>query len=63
LQTSMLYQKPNEDMLQNYNRAILGKHVATPPKIIPERKKRKKKKHCKNLILRLSLRKRTMNPM
>jgi len=43
LQTSMLYQKPNEDMLQNYNRAILGKHVATPPKIIPERKKRKKK--------------------
>ncbi len=43
LQTSMLYQKPNEDMLQNYNRAILGKHVATPPKTLAERKKRKKK--------------------
>jgi hypothetical protein len=29
LQTSMLYQKPNKEMFLNYNRAILGKRVAT----------------------------------
>jgi len=44
LQTSMLYQKPTEEMFQNYNRAILGKHVATPPKKTKGKKKNKKQK-------------------
>jgi len=42
LQTSMLYQKPTEEMFQNYNRAILGKHVATPPKKTKGKKKEAK---------------------
>jgi hypothetical protein len=32
IQTSLRYQKPNHEMFQNYNRALLGKHVASPPK-------------------------------
>jgi len=32
IQTSLRYQKPNHEMYQNYNRALLGKHVASPPK-------------------------------
>jgi hypothetical protein len=31
-QTSLLYQKLSDDMYLNYNRAILGKHVKSPPK-------------------------------
>jgi hypothetical protein len=30
-QTSLAYQKPNDKMYTNYNKAILGKHVPTPP--------------------------------
>jgi hypothetical protein len=44
LQTSMLYQKPNEEMFQNYNRAILGKHVATPLKKARGKKINKKQR-------------------
>jgi hypothetical protein len=32
IQTSLRYQKPNHAMYQNYNRALLGKHIASPPK-------------------------------
>jgi len=31
-QTSVRYQKTTDDMYYNYNRAVLGKHVASPPK-------------------------------
>jgi hypothetical protein len=31
-QTSLAYQKPNENMYKIYNKAILGKHVPSPPK-------------------------------
>jgi hypothetical protein len=44
LQMSMLYQKPNDEMFQNYNRAILGKHVVTPPKKAKGKKVNKKQK-------------------
>jgi hypothetical protein len=30
-QTSLSYQKPNKDMYKGYNKAILGKHVPSPP--------------------------------
>jgi hypothetical protein len=30
-QTSLAYQKPNEEMNKNYNKAILGKYVPSPP--------------------------------
>jgi hypothetical protein len=30
-QTSLAYQKPNRDMYESYNKAILGKHVPSPP--------------------------------
>jgi hypothetical protein len=39
LQSSMRYQEPNHEMYQNYTKAILGKHVARPP-----RRSRAKKK-------------------
>jgi hypothetical protein len=38
LKTSLIYQKPSEEMFQNYNRALMGRHIASPP-----RKKRKKR--------------------
>jgi hypothetical protein len=44
LQTSMLYQKPNKEMFLNYNRAILGKRVATSPKKAKGKKINKKQK-------------------
>jgi len=39
LQTSMRYQEPNHEMFQSYNRAILGKHIASPPRRSQEKKK------------------------
>jgi hypothetical protein len=45
LQTSMRYQEPNHEMFQNYNRAILGKHVASPPRRSQEKKKVNRKNH------------------
>jgi len=45
LQTSMRYQEPNHEMFQNYNREILGKHVASPPR----RSQVKKKVNRENL--------------
>jgi hypothetical protein len=40
-QTSLLYQRPNDDMYRNYSAAILGKHVPTPPR--PASRKRRRK--------------------
>jgi len=45
LQTSMRYEEPNHEMFQNYNRAILGKHVARPPRRSKEKKKVNRKNH------------------
>jgi hypothetical protein len=30
-QTSLAYQKPYDDMYRSYNRALLGRHVSSPP--------------------------------
>jgi hypothetical protein len=40
-QTSLRYQKPNDDMYMAYNKAICGRHVLSPPKQV--RTKRQKK--------------------
>jgi hypothetical protein len=32
LKTSLIYQKPSEEMFQNYNRALMGRHIASPPR-------------------------------
>jgi len=40
-QTSLAYQKPNDDMYRSYNKAMLGRHVPSPPK--RSRSKRRKK--------------------
>jgi hypothetical protein len=40
--TSLLYQKPTKEMCQNYNQAILGNQVPSPPKRKKSNKKRKK---------------------
>lgn len=40
-QTSLLYQRPNDDMYHHYSAAILGKHVPTPPRPVSRKKKRK----------------------
>ncbi len=39
-QTSLTYQKVSDEMYKNYNKAMTGKHVASPPKrAAPKRKK------------------------
>jgi len=43
-QTSLLYQRPNDDMYHNYSAAILGKHVPTPPWPVSRKKRRKNMK-------------------
>jgi hypothetical protein len=30
-QTSLAYQRPNDDMYRSYNKAIIGRHVSSPP--------------------------------
>jgi len=40
-QTSLLYQRPSDEMYRNYSAAILGKHVPTPP--WPASRKRRRK--------------------
>jgi hypothetical protein len=44
-QTSLRYQKPNDDMYMAYNKAICGRHVLSPPKQV--RNKRQKKGKAK----------------
>jgi hypothetical protein len=45
-QTSLLYQRPNDDMYHHYSAAILGKHVPTPPRPVSRKKKEKKYERC-----------------
>jgi len=44
VKTSLIYQKPTEEMYQNYNRAILGNQVPSPPK--RNNNNKKKRKQC-----------------
>jgi len=45
-QTSLAYQKPNDDMYRSYNKAIKGKHGSSPPK---KKQRKKSSGNCKSI--------------
>jgi hypothetical protein len=45
-QTSLAYQKPNDDMYRSYNKAIKGKHGSSPP---TKRQRKKSSGSCNNI--------------